>query len=89
MFYSTGSAADPHNFNAGIRILPFTLTRILIRILLFSLMRIWIKILPLTFRDLDPPMLQNNPVRLPPFPFDTDADRDPDFHFDADPNPQH
>ena len=28
-------------------------------------------------------MLQNNPLRLPPFHFD--ADPDPSFHFDADP----
>jgi hypothetical protein len=34
---------------------------------------------------LDPPMLQNDPVRLPPFHFD--ADPDPAFHFDADPHP--
>jgi hypothetical protein len=33
--------------------------------------------------DLDPPILQNSPLRLPPFHFD--ADPDPSFHFDADP----
>ncbi len=41
-------------------------------------------------------MLQNYPLRLPPFPFDADPDpafhfggADPDsaFHFDADPDP--
>ncbi len=30
-------------------------------------------------------MLQNDPLRLPPFHFD--ADPDPAFHFDADPDP--
>jgi hypothetical protein len=45
--------------------------------------------------DLDPtihffqvrtlPMLQNDPLGLPPFHFD--ADPDPVFHFDADPDP--
>jgi hypothetical protein len=30
-------------------------------------------------------MLQNDPLRIPPFLFD--ADLDPAFHFDADPNP--
>ncbi len=30
-------------------------------------------------------MLQNNPLRLPPFHFD--ADPDPAFHFDVDPDP--
>jgi hypothetical protein len=39
--------------------------------------------------DLDPPILQNDPLRLPPFHFDANANADPDpaFHFDADPNP--
>ncbi len=37
------------------------------------------------FPDLDAPMLQNDPLRLPPFHFD--ADPDPAFHFDADPDP--
>jgi hypothetical protein len=35
------------------------------------------------FPYLDPTMLQNDPLRLPPFHFD--ADPDPVFHFDADP----
>ncbi len=47
------------------------------------------------FPELDPPMLQNDPLRLPHFPFD--ADPDPAFHFDADtssqndadPDPEH
>jgi len=30
-------------------------------------------------------MLQNDPIRLPPFHFD--ADPDPAFHFNADPDP--
>jgi hypothetical protein len=57
-----------------------------------------IRILPLTFPpDLDPPMLQNDPLGLPPFHFDADpdpafnfdadSDPDPDFHFDLDPDP--
>ncbi len=69
-----------------IRILPFTLKRI--RILLFNLMRIRTRILPLTFfPDLDPPILQNDPLRLAPFHFAVDPD--PAFHFgaDADPDP--
>jgi hypothetical protein len=28
-------------------------------------------------------MLQNDPLRLPPFHFDADPDTDPTFHFDA------
>ncbi len=44
------------------------------------------------FPDLYPPMLQNDPLRLPPFHFGADpdlafhfgADLDPAFHFDAD-----
>ncbi len=36
------------------------------------------------FPDLDPPMLQNDPL-LPPF--HSDADPDPAFHFKADPDP--
>jgi hypothetical protein len=48
------------------------------RIIPFNL----IQILPLTFPDLYPPMLQNDPLRLPPFYFD--ANPDPAFHFDAD-----
>jgi hypothetical protein len=47
------------------------------------------------FPDLDLTMLQNDPLRLPPFHFDADpdpafhcdADRDPACHFDADPDP--
>ncbi len=31
-------------------------------------------------------MLQNDPLRLPPFHFDADPDPDLTFHFDADPN---
>jgi hypothetical protein len=34
------------------------------------------------FLDLDPPMPQNDPLRLQPFHFD--ADPDPAFHFDPD-----
>ncbi len=40
-----------------------------------------------------PPMLQNDPLKLPPFHFDADSDpayhfdADPVFHFDADPDP--
>jgi hypothetical protein len=39
------------------------------------------------FLDLDPPMLQNDPQRLPPLHFD--AEPGPFFHFDAhaDPDP--
>jgi hypothetical protein len=33
-------------------------------------------------------MLQNDPVRLPPFHFDADPDPDPAFKFDADLDPQ-
>jgi hypothetical protein len=46
-----------------------------------------IRILPLTvlFQDLSLLMLQNYPLRLPPFRLD--ADPDPAFHFDADPDP--
>ncbi len=52
----------------------------------FTLMRIQIRILQLTFfPDWDLPMLQNNPVRLPPFHFNADADPDQAFHSDADP----
>jgi hypothetical protein len=36
------------------------------------------------FPDLDPPMLQNDPLRLPPFHFDEDPD--PDFYFDENPD---
>jgi hypothetical protein len=32
-------------------------------------------------------MLQNDPIKLPPFHFDSDPDPNPDFHFDADPEP--
>ncbi len=39
------------------------------------------------FPDLDPPMLQNGPLRLSPFHFDANPDPDPAFHFDPDPNP--
>jgi hypothetical protein len=35
--------------------------------------------------DLNPPMLQNDSLRLQPFHFD--ADLDPAFHFDVDPDP--
>jgi hypothetical protein len=45
-----------------------------------------IRILPHTFApEQDPPMLQNDPLRLPSFHFDEDPD--PAFHFDADPDP--
>ncbi len=37
-------------------------------------------------QELDPPMLQNDTLRLPPFHFD--ADPDPTYHFDADPGPE-
>ncbi len=37
------------------------------------------------FPDLDPPMLQNDPLRFPPFHLD--ADLDIAFHFDADADP--
>ncbi len=37
--------------------------------------------------DLDPLMLQNDPLRLPPFNSDADPDSDPAFHFDVDPDP--
>jgi hypothetical protein len=36
--------------------------------------------------DFDPPMLQNYPLRLPPFHFDPDPD--PVFHFDSYPDPE-
>jgi hypothetical protein len=47
------------------------------------------------FSDLDPPVLQYDPPRIPTFYFDAypdpafhfDADPDPAFHFDADPDP--
>jgi hypothetical protein len=39
------------------------------------------------FPDLDPPVLQNDPLRLPPFHFDADQDLDPTFHCNADPDP--
>jgi hypothetical protein len=34
------------------------------------------------FPHLDPPMLQNDPRRLPPFHIDADLDPDPAFNFD-------
>jgi hypothetical protein len=37
--------------------------------------------------DLDPPILQNDPLRLPPFQFD--ADPDPASQNDSDPDSQH
>jgi hypothetical protein len=39
------------------------------------------------FPDFGPPMLQNDPFRLPPFYFDADPDPDPAFRFDADSDP--
>jgi hypothetical protein len=41
------------------------------------------------FPDLYDPMLQKDPLKLPPFhsAFHFDADPDPAFHFDADPDP--
>jgi hypothetical protein len=63
-------------------ILSFTLIRIRIQILPVPFN--FIRILPLPL-DLEPPMLQNDPLMLPPFHFD--ADPDPAFHFDADPDP--
>ncbi len=69
--------ADTHHFDTDpdpdliftlmrIRILTFNLMRI--RTLTFNLMRIQIQD-PTThfFPDLDPPMLQNDPLRLPPY----------------------
>ncbi len=41
----------------------------------------------LFFPDLDHLMLQNDPLRLPPFHFDADPDPAPAFHFHADQNP--
>ncbi len=38
------------------------------------------------YQDLDPPMFQNDPLRLPPF-HRILFDPDPAFHFDADPDP--
>jgi hypothetical protein len=32
------------------------------------------------FQDLDPSMLQKDPLRLPPFQFDADLDSDPAIH---------
>jgi hypothetical protein len=67
------------------RILLFTLMRM--RILAFHLMRTRIRE-PTTnfFLDLDPPVLKNEPLRLPPFHFDanldpafTSMDQDPAF----------
>jgi hypothetical protein len=63
----------------------------------FTLMRIWIlpvnliqiRFLPLTFFSRFGPsnaqMLQNDPIRLPPFHFYADPAPDPVFQFDADP----
>ncbi len=39
------------------------------------------------FPDLDPPVLLNDHLRLPPFYFDADPEPDPAFNFDADPDP--
>jgi hypothetical protein len=39
------------------------------------------------FPNLDPPMLQKDPLRLPSFHFDADLDLDPAFHFHVDPDP--
>jgi hypothetical protein len=39
------------------------------------------------FQDLDPPMLQNDPLRLPLFHIDADQDPDPAFHIVAEPDP--
>ncbi len=36
------------------------------------------------FPDSDPAMLQNDPLKLPPFHFDADPYPDPAFQFDAD-----
>jgi hypothetical protein len=74
-------------------VLRIHITLMRIRILLFNFTRI--RILPLThfFLDLDPLVLQNDPLRLPSFHLDPDpafhfdADPDPVFHFDADPDP--
>ncbi len=54
----------------------------LIQILLFNLMRTRIRIF---IPDLDPPLLQNDPLRLPPFHLNVDPD--PAFHFHVDPDP--
>jgi hypothetical protein len=79
---------DPAFHLMRIRILPFTLIRI--------------RILPFNpdsknhlYPDFDPSLIQNDPLRLPPFHFDADsdpafpfdADTDPAFHYDADPDP--
>jgi hypothetical protein len=37
------------------------------------------------FPDLYPPMIENYPLKVPPFHFD--AEPDPAFHFDADADP--
>ncbi len=36
------------------------------------------------FSDLEPPVLQNDPLRLPPLHFDADPDLKPDYQNDAD-----
>ncbi len=41
------------------------------------------------FPYLDPQLLQDDPLRLPPFHFDADLDPDPASQNDADPDPQH
>ncbi len=73
-----------------IRILPFTL----LRILPYNLILIRYPTSHLDL-DLDPPVFQNDPLRLPPFHFDVgpdsahfDAGLGPVFHFDADPASQ-
>ncbi len=55
--------------------------------LLTFLSVLWIRITLFRIRilDLDPQMLQNDPLRLPSFRFE--ADPDPSFHLDVDPDP--
>ncbi len=80
-----------------VRMLPFSLMRIRIRILPFTLsgsgsgsyLTVWcgsgFGCYHSLFPRFGPPMLQNNPLGLPPFKFA--ADPDPALHFDADPDP--
>ncbi len=68
------------------RIWIWHVTLMRMRILPFNLMQIRIRILPPTFSpELDHPMLQNYPLRLPPFHFDANADPDPTSPNDKDP----
>ncbi len=62
-----------------ISVLRIRISLMRIRVLSFTRIRF----LPLSFPWLDPPMLQNDPLRIPPFHFDPD----PAFHFYADLGP--